>query len=79
MGLTKNKAVRQYNGFAATRSSIRRLENEIKVLKNQVDELIAQKIYSQGENRGADNQTLSEMRQAIESKEEIVLRLKLML
>ncbi|CAG9316558.1 unnamed protein product [Blepharisma stoltei] len=79
MPLQSKKTPKTYNGYEVTRSSIRRLENEVKSLKRQVDEIIAQKIYSHSESQGPDSQALNEMRQTIESKEELILRLKLML
>ena len=63
----------------ATRSSIKRLENEVKKLKLQFDHLVALRIYKPETIKISDSHALEDLRGIIDIKEKTILQLKLML
>jgi len=62
-----------------TKSSITRLETEIRSLKKEQERLTALKIYKTQGFNSADNQTLIDLQDLIELKELALLQLKLLL
>lgn len=77
--MNRNREIRTFQGLQATRSSIKRMENEVKKLRNNLDELVTKRIYRPEESRGNEAVMIEELKQAIEKKEEIILQLKLLL
>jgi hypothetical protein len=55
------------------------MENEVKKLRNNLDELVTKRIYKPEESRGNEAAMIEDLKQAIEKKEEIILQLKLLL
>lgn len=62
-----------------TKSSINRLECELKSLKKEQERLTALKIYKPEGFRASDNQSLADLKSLIEMKELALLQLKLLL
>lgn len=77
--MNRNREIRTFQGLPATRSSIKRMENEVKKLRNNLDELVTKKIYKPEESRGNEQAMIEDLKGAIEKKEEIILQLKLLL
>ena len=67
------------SSIPASRSSIKRLENEIKKLRSQLENLVAIKIYKPEDLKNNDINSIEELRSLIDSKESTLLQLKLML
>lgn len=76
---SRNREVKAFSNIPATRSSINRLETEVKKLRKELDNLIALKIYKPDEVRNTDAHAIEELRHLIETKESTILQLKLML
>lgn len=68
---------RTYQGIPVSRSSVSRLEREVKVLRNRIFEIQTSKIF--GAQDPPSPSLIEELRQAIESKEKQILEIKLML
>jgi archaellum component FlaC len=77
--MNKHRDIRNYKGLPATRSSIKRMENEVKKLRNHLDELVTKRIYKPEESRGNEVMIIEDLKETIEKKEEIILQLKLLL
>ena len=69
----------QNNSISVSRSSITRVEKDLKKLKNDLSVLIALKIYKPQSFRSIDELTLQKLREKIQVKEKTILQLKLML
>jgi pantothenate synthetase len=76
---SRTKETKIYQTIPATRSSIKRLETEVKKLRAQLDNIIAMKIYKPDDIRNTDTHAIEELRNIIETKEATILQLKLML
>lgn len=77
--MNRHREIRNFKGLPATRSSIKRMENEVKKLRNHLDELVTKRIYKPEESRGNEIVLIDELKETIEQKEEIILQLKLLL
>lgn len=77
--MNRHREIRNYRGLPATRSSIKRMEDEVKKLRNCLDELVTKRIYKPDDSRGNEAAMIDELKDAIEKKEEIILQLKLLL
>jgi protein-arginine kinase activator protein McsA len=77
--ISRNHENKHVGGIPASRSSIKRLENEVKKLRNQLDNLVAMKIYKPDELRATDAHAIEDLRSLIDKKEATILQLKLML
>ena len=77
--MNRHREIREFNGLPATRSSIKRMENEVKKLRNHLDELVTKRIYKPEDSRGNEAALIDELKDTIEKKEEIILQLKLLL
>lgn len=77
--MNRYRETRNYRGLPATRSSIKRMENEVKKLRNHLDELVTKRIYKPEDSKGNEVAMIEELKDAIEKKEEIILQLKLLL
>ena len=77
--MNKHREIRDYKGLPATRSSIKRMENEVKKLRNHLDELVTKRIYKPEDSRANEAALIEELKETIEKKEEIILQLKLLL
>lgn len=69
----------QNNSISVSRSSISRVEKDLKKLKNDLSVLTALKIYKPQSFRSIDELTLQKLREKIQVKEKTILQLKLML
>ena len=75
---SRNKSLPHRN-VHATRSSISRLENEVKKLRANLSNLVAIQIYKPGDFRTIDARDLATLREVIDGKEATILQLRLML
>lgn len=64
------------DGVLVTRSSVKRLEREVQALRLQLEEINAKRIQT-GDDRQAS--LIKELRSTIDMKENLILRIKLML
>jgi hypothetical protein len=64
------------DGVLVTRSSVKRLEREVQALRLQLEEINAKRIQT-GDDRQAG--LIKELRSTIDMKENLILRIKLML
>ena len=71
--------VKMLNGYPATRSSIRRLEKELTVLRSQLEALQLQVIHAKKDAKSPEEAQIAELRTTIENKESLILQLKLIL
>ena len=55
------------------------MENEVKKLRNHLDELVTKRIYKPEDSRANEAALIEELKETIEKKEEIILQLKLLL
>ena len=67
---------RTYHGVPLSRSHVKRLENEVKALRNQIEGLSMQSIANP-DDHASNSVKIEELRSAIDQKEALILELKL--
>eukprot|EP00357_Protocruzia_adherens_P004964 CAMPEP_0115006642 /NCGR_PEP_ID=MMETSP0216-20121206/20627_1 /TAXON_ID=223996 /ORGANISM="Protocruzia adherens, Strain Boccale" /LENGTH=99 /DNA_ID=CAMNT_0002373275 /DNA_START=39 /DNA_END=338 /DNA_ORIENTATION=- len=72
---------RSHEGFPVSHSSVKRLEREVKALNAQYDNIRIKHLTAKGDMQTTihENQMLTELKNAITQKEDLIMQIKLML